>query len=145
MPTPLLDAVVVEYLLQFEAHGGAGLFVVQDSEQLDPVSVALSNNDILESRSWWSAMQHISSRETTYIILDAHLSDEILDIVKQVSRNKKIITVRDKLTHEVQLAALSSTMPLLILLASERCVSNLSKEFSLKENISFVRMISEEP
>lgn len=140
MRAPDLDALIIEYLSQFELQAGAGLIVVEHEEDLVSVSEALSHNEILESRSWWSALERMSSRETTYLILDTHLTAEVFDIIRQVTVNAERVTVRDSKTCEIQSAVVPSSSALL-LVASEACVQKVSEEFPLREKVPFVRVI----
>lgn len=141
MKAPGLDLLLEEYISQFEVHSGAGLLVVGSSEDIPEVSAQLSKNDILESKTWWSALQRLASAEVTFIVLDLHMCDELLDIVRQVVQRRGEVTIRDSKTREVQRAHVRQTQPLLLVVATQECVSSTKSFVRLTEGMRFVRFV----
>lgn len=142
MRAPGLDILLEEYLSQFEVQAGAGLLVVECEDDLWAISEELNRNDIVESRTWWSALQRLASHEMTFVVLDMHLSDEMLEIIKQVVQHKDHVTVRDSQTSELQQAQVSTTQPLLLVVATQACVSSTKSLLRLSEGIPFVRFVA---
>ncbi len=136
-----LDLRLDEYLYRFESQDKVGLLVLDEEDSLGQVADRLTENDLHEARSWWSALTRLASSEQAFVILDTNLNLEIFDIVEQVYMKQREIIIIDKSTREVQRVAMHGGSGKLLLVTTKSQLEHIERVFPLSRKVGICESI----
>lgn len=136
-----MNEKLAEYLTYFLKQKEAGLIIIENENQLEEAKNQIGETDFAVTSLWQEVIDNFKNQKSVCLVLAENFSKEQYDLIAQYFARSGFIQIMDKKTMKLISIQFDSFKCHLLLLTSQNVLSEIEKNYSLKDKVGLIERI----